>query len=349
MADKNLNNKEYWSKRAEKRVSNHWSNLVNVEKALAKNYRLANEDIKLQLANLYSEYAVQNNLSYVDSIKQLTQVEMSVYRSQIQQAILNANGNEELIERLKRLLPPLQVTRLQATINQIEARLIDLGYTEQITIEDWLAETYQGNYYQSIYDVQHGIGIGLSFTKLNERAIKTAITYPWSGDSFSNRVWDNKSKLVKTLRQVITQGLIRGESYQKMAKNMRDKMDASYKDSLRLIRTETSAVVGDSTAKGYVESGIVSRYIIISTLDNRTSTICQELDSKVFNLKDREVGVNASPMHPNCRSTEAPYFNDGEDLIGTRIVRGEDGKNYKVPRSMNYKQWKEKYVDGKTA
>lgn len=346
---KDLNNQEYWLKRSEARVSAHWKNLENIEKSLVKNYRMVNEEIKAKLAQLYADYAVDNTLSYADAIKQLNQFEIGIYRQQIQSAIANAGDNKELIEKLERLLPTNQVTRLQATVNQIEARLIELGYTEQITTEDWLAETYRENYYQTIFEVQQGIGLGFSFNRIDERAVKTAISYPWSGDQFSNRVWDNKSKLVKNLRQTITQGLIKGEGYRKTARNMADKMDSSYKDSLRLIRTETASVMSTSSAEGWGESGIVRQYIIIGTLDSRTSKICQHQDTKVYDLKDRKIGVNAEPFHPSCRSTSSVYFGEEFQAGMQRIARGADGKNYKVPATMNYKEWKSKYVDGETA
>ena len=81
-------------------------------------------------------------------------------------------------------------------------------------------------------------------------------------------------------------------------------------------------------------------------LDMKTSDICQELDNKVFLEKDRQVGVNAPPMHPFCRSTTAPVI-DEEFLTSRRAKNPKTGEYDEIPPEMNYKQWKAKYVEGK--
>ena len=78
----------------------------------------------------------------------------------------------------------------------------------------------------------------------------------------------------------------------------------------------------------------------------KTSDICQELDNKVFLEKERQVGVNAPPMHPFCRSTTAPVI-DEDFLTSRRAKNPKTGEYDEIPPEMNYKQWKEKYVEGK--
>ncbi len=42
-------------------------------------------------------------------------------------------------------------------------------------------------------------------------------------------------------------------------------------------------------------------------------------------------------MHPNCRSTTIPAFEDGVE--GMRIAKGADGKSYHIKDSISYKEW----------
>ena len=90
----------------------------------------------------------------------------------------------------------------------------------------------------------------------------------------------------------------------------------------------------------------VEKYRYLAVLDMKTSDICQELDNKVFLEKDRQVGVNAPPMHPFCRSTTAPVV-DEDFLTSRRAKNPKTGEYDEIPPEMNYKQWKEKYVKGK--
>jgi SPP1 gp7 family putative phage head morphogenesis protein len=112
----------------------------------------------------------------------------------------------------------------------------------------------------------------------------------------------------------------------------------------RLIRTESAYVAGQTTAVAYDECGI-ERYEYMATLDNRTSKKCSDNDGKIFDLKDKEVGVNWPPLHPHCRSQTCPTI-DGLTREGlTRAARDANGKTVYVPRGMSFSLW-EKWQKG---
>ena len=87
----------------------------------------------------------------------------------------------------------------------------------------------------------------------------------------------------------------------------------------------------------------VEKYEIVATLDNKTSHICQEMDGKVFDMKDYEPGITAPPFHVFCRSTTAPYFDDEIDF-SSRVARDRQGKTYNIPASMTYGDWYKIFV-----
>ena len=66
--------------------------------------------------------------------------------------------------------------------------------------------------------------------------------------------------------------------------------------------------------KSYEEADI-DKYEFMATLDQRTSEACQDLDGRVFAVKDAKPGKNMPPMHPYCRSTTVVHFDD-ETLEG---------------------------------
>lgn len=74
-----------------------------------------------------------------------------------------------------------------------------------------------------------------------------------------------------------------------------------------ILRNETSRIIGELNAKVYEEYGI-EEYIYVSIIDDVTTDTCLKLDGNIYKLKERLVGVNASPMHFNCRSTEIPIL-----------------------------------------
>lgn len=338
-------NQEYWSKRSEEKATQVWKDETKIEKKLQETYLTALDDMKKEIAQLYSEYEKDGILTHFDVNKNLTAQELSLYKERINEVYqkLRESNNEKALLEIEKLSKYKRISRLNSKINQIEARLIQLNVTEEEIFTEHLSESYQESFYRTIYEIQRGTGIGFTFNLLNYRAVEEAILFPWSGSDFSSLIWDNKDNLIKEMRKTITHGILRGESYRKMASNMHKTVsDKAYKDILRLIRTETAHVVEEATAKGYQESGIVSQYVVIATLDKKTSKVCQKQDLKIYDLKDKEIGVNYPPFHPNCRTTVAPYFKDQE--IETRRARDENGKGILVDRNMTYQEWAKKYL-----
>ena len=348
MARKSRNNTEYWADRAVQNSLSAWKDEAKIEKALEEAYKEVLAQIKSEVTDLYASYGIDNTLEYSSLMRPLTVQELDEYKL-IMEKILKQYGldSEKIISEIQRLRDMRKITILESKMNRIEAELYKLGYLEQQTIGESLSRTYENIYYKSIFDSQQIFGIGIPFQKLNTRAVQIAVTYPWSGAMFSDLVWDNKQVLLKDLKKTITTGIIRGESYRKMARGLNDSVlgGKGYKSALRIIRTETAHIVTEATAQGYKKSNLVRQYSYIATLDDRTSHICQKLDNKVFNLDDMQVGVNAPVMHPNCRSCISPYFEDSDLSDATRIARDETtGRNYKVPANMTYQEWHQKYV-----
>ena len=149
--------------------------------------------------------------------------------------------------------------------------------------------------------------------------------------------------MIHQLNTRFTQGIIRGEAREKIIKDMKKALNSSAKATKRLVLTESAFVASASRKDCFEELG-VEKYQFLATLDLKTSVICQDMDGKVFERKDYQIGVTAPPMHPHCRSTTVPYFDDTLTQTEQRAARGEDGKTYTVPADMTYQQWYEKYV-----
>lgn len=61
--------------------------------------------------------------------------------------------------------------------------------------------------------------------------------------------------------------------------------------------------------------------------------ICKPMDNKVFKLEDREIGVNAAPMHTNCRCRDygiIEMFKNGKSNIADDIVIPSKSRYNKV-------------------
>ena len=154
--------------------------------------------------------------------------------------------------------------------------------------------------------------------------------------------WIKKAELIGNVQKELTQGLLRGDSPQKITGAIQKRFNVSRYQAGRLVHTETSYFNAVSAKQAYQDLG-VEKVEILETLDSHTCEICQPLDGVVIPLAQFEPGVTVPPFHPNCRGTTCPYF---DDMDGERAARNADGEVYYVPANMTYTQWKKAFVDG---
>lgn len=158
-------------------------------------------------------------------------------------------------------------------------------------------------YYKSAYHIEQDLGykfeMGVNFNLLRQEFIDTTVNYNWSGIPFSERIWDNQTYLVKSLRQELTQGLQQGESLDKIARRINKQFNSKAYESQRLIVTEAARVITDAQEQIYKDTGIVKEVMWTATLEDNTCEDCAELDGQRFKLDD--TGKPDIPLHPNCR------------------------------------------------
>lgn len=187
--------------------------------------------------------------------------------------------------------------RYYELLNNLNINLDKLGNKEIAITEEALRTMYMLN-----SDLVAG-ELGFS-TKVDEEAVKKAIDSIWCADGkhWSNRIWTNKAALQELIKNGMVDCIARGASKDEVVKQLMTDMKVGYSQAERLARTELTYIQNKSCLDKYAEAG-VEKYRYLAAHDERTSDICQELDGKVFLLKDASVGTNYPPMHPNCRST----------------------------------------------
>lgn len=235
-----------------------------------------------------------------------------------------------------------RIKRLNVLLAKTEAKMKELYGVNLIGTTSFLKNIIPEAYYHTIFDIAQGAGVEPTFAAVNSRLIDKIINEDWSGENYSKRIWKNTDKLAKDLRQTLTAAAMTGESIQKTSRKLSETFDTTNYNSRRLIRTETTYACNQAELLAYDELDI-ERYEFVATLDTRTSPICQEQDGKIYEVKEAKAGVNLPAMHPNCRSTTIPYFEEGRPTV--RAARDKDGNRIKVPASMKYDEWYKKYID----
>jgi SPP1 gp7 family putative phage head morphogenesis protein len=341
-------NQEYWRRRSEQVALMQYEKADHYADRLLKEYQRAIRRIERDIEAFYARYAVENQVTMDEARRLLTAGELREFRMTLEEFIEKAKNNADgrWTRQLNAAYYKARISRLEALTLQIRQEVELLLGNAHAGTQELLAGIYEDTYYRTVYEVQRGLGIGVSFATLDRPTIEKAIQTPWLGENYSERVWANRDKLVRELQTKLTQAFIRGEGVAQTAKDLAERMQVSYSSAERIVRTESSFVTHQAAWEGYKASGVVEQYEFLATLDSRTSEICRVMDGKVFRLSEKEVGVNFPPLHPNCRSTVVPYFDDEGDP-GERIARDSDGGVYHVPGNMTYREWYERYVEGR--
>lgn len=324
-----MNNKDYWIKRALSQEQKSKEKGEGFLKDLQKQYKAASLDIEEDIQKWFKKYANENSISISEAKLILSQNELNEYISDLEKSIFLID-DDKLRRYFRKKYFQNRITRLQSIKNQVAIELEKLRQYQEVSTFEHLKNVYMDNLI-----VNPNISISSAFHRFSQIAVENAVLTDWSGDTFSNRIWKHSNKLIDECQNVITTGIIQGHSIDTMSKKLSKRMDSNFSNAKRLIRTESNYVLGRATFENYETMG-VEQYEFLATLDYKTSEICRELDKKVFYVKDKQVGVNCNPMHPNCRSTTIPYFSD---MRGKRTARNSDGKTYTVDRNISYKQW----------
>ncbi|MEF9952208.1 MAG: minor capsid protein [Clostridium sp.] len=339
-----MKSKDYWIKRSEDTASKQFRDTDRLIQRLNIEYKEAYYFIQKEIEVFYNRFAHNNEVSLLDARKLLNGSELSEFKMSLRQFIRLAKDNLNLKweKELNNVYFKTRISRLQALQTQIRAAIESLMYKEHKQLNEFLNSVYEDTYYRNIYEIQKGVGVGVSFAKINEDALKRVISEPWVGSNFSSRVWNDKDKLIRELEINLSQAFIRGDSIDKTAQVIKERMNVAYSRARTLVNTESANIVNKATIDGYKASKVVKKYEVLATLDLRTSDICRSMDGKYFNLNDMQTGINAPPFHPNCRTTTIPYFDDAIDE--KRLARDTDSKPYMVNGSVTYKEWYNRYI-----
>lgn len=301
-----LSNKSYWLKRSEELDKVAKMTEKEVMKKLSALYRDAFRSIEKEVNDFMMKYAVDHKLDYATVTQMLTPIDLAEYNQRIEElyAMYRDTGSEYIKIEIDRLNARAKITRLQALQDAINAELTKVTHEYQMTLEDVLIGLFTEQY-KEVSEL-----LGIMAPVINREAIKTIIEYPYAGKMFSDRIWDNKDALVKHIKQTLTAGIIRGDSIQKMSRQLKKDLNVLYYQAERLVRTETNYAMNQGHLKGYADSGVVEKYEFLAAIDSRTSKLCKNQNGKVYKLSDATVGVNFPPLHPHCRSTVVPVLED---------------------------------------
>jgi len=199
--------------------------------------------------------------------------------------------------------------------NQVTKELQKLGDTQiellsKRFMEDWI------EVYESI-----SLPSDTGFSTFSTAMAEEMINQIWVADGkhFSQRIWDNTQRLIQTLNEQLVHCVVTGKKTTDLKKLLQERFDVSYSQADTLVRTEIANIQTQAAKKRYEDYGL-TKYRFLGREEGKCGHTpdCHDLDGKTFLMSAMKVGVNAPPIHPNCRCAVVPVVEDELNNNGLR-------------------------------
>lgn len=285
---------------------------------LAAYYEREAARLDKEIAAYYAKYSVNGVLSYRNLLETLPDEDKLLLIEQLDEFVKKYPAYADLVPVRESIY---KLNRLEGLRQSIAMQQLHMGAYEQQQALAFLQ--HQALRYAN--GAASFLGLGSSFCRLDSDAIRAAVGNKWcDGKDFSERIWDNRKKLGNTLHTQFVNGVIRGDDYHQLARQIRAKfVKVSQKNAERLTFTEDTYLSNEAAMQVFEREAAVTEYEFVCTGDAETCDICRGLSGERFPISQRMPGTNFPPMHPWCRCFFDPVI--PEKIGGKALTSGGDG------------------------
>lgn len=342
----NIKNIKYWEMREARNMYKDMQLAEDCAKELSVIYSKAAVYTAKQIEGIFNRFASKHHLTRDEAINLLSEANSRDFEKLLE-AYKNKTGAQKR-EVLAELEAPAYKNRMKRLddIDKSINRLINVvASKERDAIDKTMRKVYESSYHHAVYEAARMSGLDLQTGPIDEGALETILKKKWSGQNYSERVWNNTQKVADALKEELMIGALTGKTEKEMTDSINEQFLSGRNKARRLVRTESSYIHNEAHFQAYKDYGI-EEYRFVATLDLRTSQICRERDGSVYRVNDKKIGVNAPPMHPWCRSTTIMNLDDETMHNLERFARDPvTGERMKVPADETYKEWYQRMVE----
>lgn len=339
-----MRNAEYWAERALNEMLMGERSVLEYENALLDAYRVSLREIKKDIDSFFTRYAIQNKVTYQEARRRLVSSEMKEFRAMVRQWLKYAqdNGWERVyIQYLESLLSAKYISRLEMLEADIRYQIELIENHKKDNLKALMENNYLAAYYVRFHDLAVGAEMSVRFDTIDAQTLARVVAQKWDDGNYSSRIWNDRARLIRAMQTILPQSFSRGLNAVKLGDMIAKEMNTSQNRGRTLARTEINYICNQADLAVYKAAG-VETYEYLATLDMRTSEICRGMDGTIHKVSQAQVGINYPPLHPNCRSTTVPHYEDLQVL--ERVAKDEDGKNIRVSRKTSQEDWIKTYV-----
>lgn len=293
----------YWTDRQEQLRKTAEKDEEKIKKRLQKVYDREWKRLEKEIAAYYQQYGEDNVIRYRTLLQQLSEADRTLLIERMDDFAKRYPQYADLMPVRESIYRLDRLQGLQYSVYMAQAEIA--GYTaEQIRVYETKLAQKGLNY------AMETLGFGANFYSADSATVLKFVDGAWcNGQNFSTRIWGDTQKLAQYLSTDVAQGFARGDSYARLVKQLRQRfVRVNRRDAYRLIYTEGTYVMAEASIQPFLED--FADYRLSPVMDGRTCPVCRGLRDQVFEMEDRQPGVNFPPLHPWCRCTWVPEVED---------------------------------------
>lgn len=230
---------------------------------LAAYYEKEAARLDKEIAAYYAKYSVNGVLSYRNLLETLPDEDKLLLIEQLDEFVKKYPAYADLVPVRESIY---KLNRLEGLRQSIAMQQLHMGAYEQ---QQALA-FFQRQALRYANGAASFLGLGSSFCRLDSDVIRAAVGNKWcDGKDFSERIWDNRKKLGNTLHTQFVNGVIRGDDYHQLARQIRTKfVKVSQKNAERLTFTEDTYLSNEAAMQVFEREAAVTEYEFVCTGDS---------------------------------------------------------------------------------
>ncbi len=304
----------YWEDRQKELYKQLEEDEEKLKKRLSSYYCKESQKLENNIGAYYAKYGENNVIEYRKMMETLSNEDISLLMEQMDEFANKYPRYAYLMPVRESIYKLNRLEGLQTTIKmqQLEIGAID----NEILTEHLTKQAHRG-----VNAAAETMGFGKNFYAINSEVVKSFVNVAYAnGKNFSESIWSNTDKLANYLNTDVAQAMARGDSYERIIKNMKERFETvSRNDMYRLVYTEGTHVMAESTIKPFEDD--YEEYKISTAGDSKVCSICRGISEKVFKIKDRVAGVNFPPFHAWCRCTFEVYVEDWDKWMDDYVEK----------------------------
>ena len=309
----------YWTDRQEQLKRTAEKDEAALKKRLEKFYDAEFKRLDKEIAAYYQQYGEDNVIAYRRLLQSLSEEERTLLMERMGDFAEKYPQYADLMSVRESIYRLDRLQGLQYSVYMTQAEIA--GYTDE-QMKPYLTKLSQ----KGLNYGMETLGFGKNFYSINSDVVKQFVDTPWcNGENFSTRIWNDTQKLAQYLSTDIAQGFARGDSYDRLVRNLQQRFSrVNRRDAYRLIYTEGTYVMAESSMQPFTED--FEQYRISTARDGLVCPICRGISDKVFKISERQPGTNFPPFHPWCRCSFEIVVEDWDKWIDDYVEKHSGDK-----------------------